>query len=388
MPNSSKKSTPRFRSRPQVARTSTKVSPKRSSVERLAMNQSQTTNLSSKITEAIKSLNKRSQDVLVRRFGLKAGRVETLESIGRSKSYGVTRERVRQIEEVASRELRKNFDRLNLASELASVNQIFSNHGNVIKEERLFELFSDSKEYNKENAALVLFMTISGKFQKHLENNDFFKFWSVKNPVYAEKAKNVVSKLKNYFKNNSKVIRADSFFDLYKSKIDQEDIDERHLSSYISISKLFGVNIFGQFGLITLPEINPRGVKDKAYLVMSREGEPKHFTQIAGLITEVKFDNRKANPQTVHNELIKDNRFVLVGRGQYALREWGYEAGTVKDVIVNILKKHGKPMEKDNLIAKVLSARVVKPNTVILNLQNKKVFKKDKSGYYNLVRKA
>ena len=71
------------------------------------MTQSQTTNLSSKITDVIKSLNKRSQDVLVRRFGLKAGKVETLESIGKSKSYSVTRERVRQNEEVASRELRK-----------------------------------------------------------------------------------------------------------------------------------------------------------------------------------------------------------------------------------------------------------------------------------------
>lgn len=349
---------------------------------------SKKSNMVPKIFDALKILNKRSQDVLVRRYGLKIGRVETLESIGRSKGYGVTRERVRQIEEVALRELRKNFDRLSLASELTPVSQVFTDHGNAISESRLFELLTGSNRYNRENASFVLLMIISSQFQKHLENDDYVTFWSVKNPVYAEKAKNVVLALSEYFKRNPATIRADSLFDVYKNKIGKEEIDERHLSSYISISRLFGVNIFGQFGLTAWPDITPKGVKDKAFLVLSRENEPKHFTDIARLITTTQFDKKKANPQTVHNELIKDNRFVLVGRGKYALCEWGYEAGTVKDIMVNILRKHGKPLAKGTLVGRVLAARMVKPNTVLLNLQDRKVFRKDAKGFYTLAREA
>ena len=52
----------------------------------------------------IKPLSDRNRDVILRRFGLKNGRPETLESIGQG--YGITRERVRQIEEYAIKNLR------------------------------------------------------------------------------------------------------------------------------------------------------------------------------------------------------------------------------------------------------------------------------------------
>ena len=87
-------------------------------------------------------------------------------------------------------------------------------------------------------------------------------------------------------------------------------------------------------------------------------------------------------PQTVHNELIKDPRFVLVGRGLYALKEWGYEEGQVKDVILKILKEARKPLPKEEILAGVLKQRMVKENTVLLNLNNKKYFLKTPEGKY------
>src|SRR3989338_8041463 len=106
----------------------------------------------------------------------------------------------------------------------------------------------------------------------------------------------------------------------------------------INLSKEINKNIFGEVGLVSWPSVKPRGVRDKAYLVVKRDGKPKHFRDIAKLINSTGFSNRKANVQTVHNELIKDSRFVLVGRGTYGLTEWGYKAGTVKDVLVDLLR--------------------------------------------------
>jgi DNA-directed RNA polymerase delta subunit len=140
-------------------------------------------------------------------------------------------------------------------------------------------------------------------------------------------------------------------------------------------------------GLVSWPQIHPKGVRDKAYLVIKKAGNPQHFSQIAKLINQAKFDTKKVNVQTVHNELIKDKRFVLVGRGMYALAEWGYKAGTVKDVLTDILRTHGKPLPRADLVTKVKDVRLVKENTILLNLQDSSTFVRDGNGHYVLRKK-
>ena len=75
---------------------------------------------------------------------------------------------------------------------------------------------------------------------------------------------------------------------------------------------------------------------------------------------------------------------MLVGRGLYALSEWGYVSGVVRDVIRKILEKNG-PLTKEEVIDKVLKERYVKENTIVVNLQNQRYFKKDKEGKYSSV---
>jgi DNA-directed RNA polymerase delta subunit len=123
-------------------------------------------------------------------------------------------------------------------------------------------------------------------------------------------------------------------------------------------------------------------MRDYAFLVLRKHGSPIHFKEVAKTIE--KLFGKKANVATTHNELIKDKRFVLVGRGLYALSEWGYMPGVVKDVIKNVLKKYG-PLTKDEIVEKVLKERYVKENTILVNLHNTKLFKKDKDGRYTNV---
>ena len=145
------------------------------------------------------------------------------------------------------------------------------------------------------------------------------------------------------------------------------------------MSKKIGRNELGEWGKTDSPNISAKGIRDYAFLVIRRHGSPIHFREVAKAISEV--FNKKAHEATTHNELIKDPRFVLVGRGLYALTEWGYMSGVVKDVIRNILEKNG-PLTKQEVIDKVLKERYVKENTIVVNLQNPNYFTRTKDGKY------
>lgn len=346
------------------------------------LNEQEKNNFVNSISEVLKSLNSRSQDVISKRFGLKTGGVETLESIG--KKYKITRERVRQIEETSLRELRKSFDSLNLKEQVSKIRGIVQNYDNVVRQDFLFYEFSGSHQYNKVNAALVFLMTISSVFDFYPEDDDYFSFWTFKDPSYVNKARETVAKLIQAIKKQGSVIPEAELVSFFNKAVQESINDKKIILSNLSLSKRIGKNIFGEFGLHNWTEIKPKGIKDKAYLVLKKNSKPLHFRDIASSINKYRFDSKKANVQTVHNELIKDKRFILVGRGLYALSEWGYEAGTVKDILISIIKKNG-PMEKDKVMAKTAEVRFVKPNTILLNLQDKKLFKKDEKGLYILV---
>jgi len=148
-----------------------------------------------------------------------------------------------------------------------------------------------------------------------------------------------------------------------------------------SISKKFTANHYGDVGLSAWSEINPKTSRDWAYLVLKREQKPLHFTALAERINNIR--QRKTNYQTVHNELIKDERFVLVGRGTYGLREFGIMPGTAKEVMATLLKTHG-PMRSHELVKLVLTKRMFKENTLLLNLQNREHFQRMSDGRYNI----
>ncbi|MCX6702798.1 MAG: winged helix-turn-helix domain-containing protein, partial [Candidatus Wolfebacteria bacterium] len=156
--------------------------------------------------------------------------------------------------------------------------------------------------------------------------------------------------------------------------------------NYISVSRKFKSNPFGDMGLSSWEEIDPRTMASKTYLVIKKANKPLHFREVADVINKTGFDDKKALPQTIHNELIKDPRFILVGRGIYGLGEQGYLPGTAKEIIHRILKKDG-PMTSDKLIDAVSQQRFLEKNTVLLNLQNKKHFKRLPDGKYAIIGK-
>ena len=71
----------------------------------------------------------------------------------------------------------------------------------------------------------------------------------------------------------------------------------------------------------------------------------------------------------------------------YSLAEFGYQPGTAKEVISSVLKKHG-PLPSKEIIGLVKQQRFLKENTIIINLNNRKYFRRLNDGRYHLVEKA
>lgn len=331
------------------------------------------TNYKQLYTKFTKGLSTKTRDIFDRRFGVKTGAPETLESIG--KTFGITRERVRQIEEAGFNAIRKqNKDALD--SVYSEFSAYFDKQGGFRKEDSVLNEIGGKKE----KPYVLFLLTLGGdKFSKVCEKKDYSYFWSTL-PDAQSKVKGTLSALVSEMKKVGKPMAKSELVGL-AAKI---GLNEQAALSYLEVSKTIQQNKEGKFGLVEWPEIKPRGVRDKAFLVFKKHGKPLHFTEVATLIDRLNYNlpNKKTYAQTVHNELIKDIRFVLVGRGTYALSEWGYVPGTIKDIIAKVIKDSKVPMHRDEIVEKVLAQRLVAKNTVLMNLNNKKNFNKDSNDRY------
>ena len=330
--------------------------------------------------DLLKDLNLRTKEVISRRFGLKAGQRETLESIGQD--HNITRERTRQIEEDGFLRIKKKIDQNHKTFKyLASY---LKNFGGLKKEDVLLSQLGGKKFQSH----LFFLLTIDDQFHRFGETEEFYSLWSIDQKT-PNSARGIVNFLTQKLQKKKEPI---SFQQIYKISQEKTLLPPRIFLSFVEISKKIERGIDNSYGLKDWPEINPRGLKDKAFLALKKEDRPLHFKEVASSIDRLNFyqesdKEKKTLSQTVHNELIKDSRFVLVGRGVYALSEWGYKPGYVKDIIWELLKKERKPLGKKEIVEEVLKQRLVKTSTILLNLQNKQYFLKNSEDCY-FIKKA
>lgn len=337
------------------------------------------------------NLQPRTKDILTRRFGLHGGEPETLDAIG--KNHSLTRERVRQIAEDGMSRVRETARQPKYEAMLAPVFQrverALEEAGHVKREDLLIELLRARDAINH----IIFLLTIGDQFAKYRETEDLRPFWTCRQEVH-EKVPALVKALVGHFEKRQAPSPQEEIRPAYRDTIVKEHgMDETvpDLVSLLEISKHIVQGYDGKWGLKWWAQVNPRGMRDKAYLVLKNAGSPLHFLDVAGRIRELQRSfpqgkEKQVLPQTVHNELIKDSRFVLVGRGIYGLAEWGYKPGTVKDVIVDLLKEHGSPLCKEDILKKTLERRKVKETTVFLNLQDRGTFVKTEDGSYFVVK--
>lgn len=325
------------------------------------------------------ALPDRARDVLEKRYGLgKDTDTYTLEAIGQT--YGITRERVRQIENYGIQSIQKSDAYAEFKQAFEELqNAIHSLGGGVVPEQTLLEeIASDPKTRND----IYFLLVLGDPFYRSKENNSYAHRW------YTEKkiAEMVEKALRSVYMSldRDELIPEEEILARFKNELIgiADKHDEETLKRWLMISKEIASNPLGEWGHASSPNVRVKGIRDYAYLVVKRHGSPMHFREVAEAIQEL-FD-KKAHTATTHNELIKDDRFVLVGRGLYALTEWGYSAGVVKDVLRDIIDKHG-PLSREEIIDKVRKERYVKDNTIVVNLQDNNLFKRLSNGTYVLV---
>jgi DNA-binding CsgD family transcriptional regulator len=330
------------------------------------------------VNTVLTSIDKeREREIIARRFGL-FERKETLEQIG--ETLGITRERVRQLEKSVMTKFKSSSKQGKISPDLlnfeSKVIDILQQEGNISRISTLAsKLVNDPDREEQSRVAFLAQLCPSLIFIS--EDDNYYNSVGVAKAFEGKNLKDTVEKLVDTIKaiGEPKTIK-----EIAKAA-NMTDISEAEALAGIS-KHLATLN--GLWGLIKWPMVNPKNIRDKIYVILSENHRHMHFNEIAAAIKQSDFKRRDVTTQAIHNELIKDKRFVLIGRGIYALKEWGYEKGTVADIITNVLQEAKEPLHRDEIVKRVLKNRFVKETTILLNLQGKPQFKRVAKATYTL----
>lgn len=350
------------------------------------------------VAHILNNLSYKEREVIKRRFALDGQEKQTLEEIG--KLHNITRERIRQIQAAAIKKINEmksiqaDLDRVG-----NTVKRVLSEYGGIMEETHFLDELLVYTENNPEYRQATIFI-ISQLLNDHIEkiksNEKLLDGWKLK-IAQLENVHEIIDVLQEIIMKDKKLLKMEELIERFKShnyfetskekiqssissSLNEGEFNDEKLKkliySYLRISNAINNNILDEWGLANWPEVTPKRMSDKVYLVLRKVVKPLHFTEITKTINEEKFDKKIAYPATIHNELILDDRFVLVGRGIYALKEWGYKEGTVSEVIADVLQEAGHPIGKDQIVEAVLKRRMVKTSTIYLALTNKNLFKR------------
>lgn len=323
--------------------------------------------------EMLLVLSPKEKEVMIKRFSLDSKPRLTLEKIGQK--FAVTRERVRQIEKIALIKLRRTV----LNSKLQNINEISSacikkNGGVTLESKLLAEILNAIGSENDIDASIIrLALNTNAGLLKSEKNNQYHSYWRSKE-ISVKDVHEIIEAGVQKLQEAGDVVAFDQLAEQVKNKLleQEKNVELATILSALEVDKRLKKMKEG-FGLNTWRHVNPRSIRDKAYIVLKKIGQPLHFVDIANKIIESAFDKKIVTVQAVHNELIRYEQFVLVGRGLYALKEWGYKKGTVSEIIESLLRKKS-PLSKQEIITGVLKQRQVKKGTISLNLQKNTTF--------------
>lgn len=319
----------------------------------------------------------REREIISRRYGL-FDRKETLEQIG--ELLGITRERVRQLEKAVMIRLRLQAEE----GKLVNLNEIeeefiktLANHGNVARVSDLANKLIDSVSNKIDQARVAFLAELMPKLTVISENDHYHQSVAITDVHDEKKVHSHVHNIVEAIKKLGEPHPVEKISEAISHN------DAKHVEALSSTSKHLST-LNGKWGLNKWPTVNPKNIRDKIYVILQQHGKHMHFNEIAESIKKSDFKRKDVTTQAIHNELIKDSRFVLIGRGIYALKEWGYKKGTVSDIISEVLKEAGEPLHRDEIVKRVLKSRYVKETTILLNLQGKKKFQRVAKATYAL----
>ena len=343
-----------------------------------ALHEKATIDLKSTVNEILAIIDQeREREIITRRFGL-YDRKETLEQIG--ELLGITRERVRQLEKAI-------LIRLKIAAEdnkipaSTSLEKVFVRHlaemGRIARVSDLTDALLGKKTDARDRAHVAFIAELSPNLTVVNENDNYHHAVGIAEYGDEKKIRAEVDEIVKAIKKHGEPLTIEQLHE----QLSYEHPD--HVRALASVSKLLA-HLKDNWGLVKWPTVNPKNIRDKIYVILAENEKPLHFSEIAEAIKDSDFKRKDVTTQAIHNELIKDKRFVLIGRGIYALDSWGFSKGTVADIITDVLKSASEPLHRDEIVKRVLKSRQVKETTILLNLQSKSQFKRVAKATYAL----
>lgn len=316
----------------------------------------------------------REREIIARRYGL-FDRKETLEQIG--ELLGITRERVRQLEKSVMTKLRQSGTELPHIIEIeTAVLAALTEAGQTARITNLAGTLT-AENTRTDQSRLAFLTELCPHISVVSEDDTYFQAAGDAKTHDTATIKKEVITLIEAIKKAAKPVETKEMSKLASMPSDT------YATALASVSKQLAT-LNGRWGLVKWPTVNPKNIRDKIYVILSENKKHMHFNEIAEAIKASDFKRKDVTTQAIHNELIKDKRFVLIGRGIYALREWGYKKGTVADIISEVLREAGEPLHRDEIVKRVLKSRFVKETTILLNLQSKAQFKRVAKATYQL----
>lgn len=346
------------------------------------MSDTNKTDMTAELTAAIDQTlavidQEREREIITRRFGL-YDRKETLEQIG--ELLGITRERVRQLEKAIMIRLRLAGEEQKipaLSTLEKKIVSVLSENGRVARVSDLADTLLGRVAKPDERARVAFLSELAPQLTVVGENDNYHHAVGLRQYGDDKAIKKNVDAILKAIKTHGAPITAASLHESLNFE------HASHIHALATVSKGLA-HLKENWGLIKWPTVNPKNIRDKIYVILSDNAKPMHFSEIADAIKDSNFKRRDVTTQAIHNELIKDKRFVLIGRGIYALDDWGYSQGTVSDIIASILREAGEPLHRDEIVKRVLKSRQVKETTILLNLQSKPQFKRVAKATYTV----
>jgi len=340
--------------------------------------QETTVDLKSGVNEILAIIDQeREREIITRRFGL-YDRRETLEQIG--ELLGITRERVRQLEKAILIRLKIAAEEGKIPS-VTSLEKIFVRNlvdlGRIARVQDLADHLMGRVTDQRERAHVAFIAELAPSLTVVNENDNYFNAVGIADYGDEKKIRAEVDDIVKTIKKHGEPLTIEQLHDQLSYE------HPAHVRALASVSKLLA-HLKDNWGLVKWPTVNPKNIRDKIYVILAENGKPLHFSDIASSIKDSSFKRKDVTTQAIHNELIKDKRFVLIGRGIYALDSWGFSKGTVSDIIADVLRKSDTPLHRDEIVKRVLKSRQVKETTILLNLQSKPEFKRVAKATYAL----
>ncbi|MFC1625870.1 DNA-directed RNA polymerase subunit alpha C-terminal domain-containing protein [Patescibacteria group bacterium] len=327
----------------------------------------------------------RSMDILKRRYGLGTGEKETLEEIG--KSYGVTRERIRQIQKRAVKKIQHPSTKGRLQT-IGLVEEMMYKNGIVLSDyeaDSLVPKYFDNTSYD--GSSFLDLLSDIGWVQKNRIGD--VNLYAPKNIISKTNISKLTDEIYDFIKNEKKLIPIEVIITHFKEKY-YDVVNNANLSQLIlrlcRLDPRIEEKLPNKLGLYSShPSV--RDWRNHMVDILSNENTPLHFTEICEEVNAILrlMGDKRLDVRRVHSILIENVEFSHTGvRGTYGLTKWGLRKEMTPVLVEEILEKSGRPLHWRQIYNYVKKYKDTKEANILAILNSNEKFMKHGHGEYVL----